>query len=108
MKPYMNGTLFLILQQGYDEQHRQAMAEYAQHAPEFAAAYAAQAAQAFAEQQAAAYAAAQVRYHDPNPHGQPVCRAPSKKMLKSAVSDDSRCELVARPARALMPAVAAW
>ena len=46
-------------QQGYDEQHRQAMAEYAQNAPEFAAAYAAQAAQAFAEQQAA-YAGVQV------------------------------------------------
>ena len=56
----MNGTLFLILQQGYDEQHRQAMAEYAQHAPEFAAAYAAQAAQAFAKMQADAYAAAEV------------------------------------------------
>ncbi len=43
---------------GFEEQQRQAIAEYAQH-PEFTA-YAAQAAQAFAEQQAA-YAAAQVR-----------------------------------------------
>ena len=50
----------VALQHGYDEQQRQAMAEYAQHSPEFAVAYAAQAAQAYAEQQAAAYAAAQV------------------------------------------------